>query len=166
MTAPSRQSSSGFVSPLQVKYIHLKLLQDQLLLTQQPSNCSKLIALYIALQSKMIKRKYHLHHTISPSIIKRTEVEIADDLVTTNNPNKVYESPIVLNQKGPDYRRQTVTTEMYDERPLNANDLLDLLPFEKFTINKDEELFSTVPLSEFDLSHLEPDKLRIFIQQL
>ena len=71
-----------------------------------------------------------------------------------------------MNQKGPDYRRQTVTTEMYDERPLNANDLLDLLPFEKFTINKDEELFSTVPLSEFDLSHLEPDKLRIFIQQL
>ena len=55
---------------------------------------------------------------------------------------------------------------MYDEQPLNANDLLDILPFQQFTINQDEELVSTVPDSEFDLSHLGPDQRRIVIRQL
>ena len=47
-----------------------------------------------------------------------------------------------------------------------ANDLLDLLPFQQFIINDNEELVSTAPVSEFDLIHLEPDKRRIVLQQL
>jgi hypothetical protein len=53
-----------------------------------------------------------------------------------------------LNQKGPDYKRPTITTETYDEGPLSGNDLLDLLPFQQFTINNYEEPVSTVPVSE------------------
>ena len=73
---------------------------------------------------------------------------------------------MVLNQKGPDYVRRTNTTEMYDEQPIKANDLLDLLPFQQLVINDHEELVSSLPVSEFDLSHLEPDQRRIVIQQL
>ena len=71
-----------------------------------------------------------------------------------------------MNRKGPNYKRPTVTTETYDEGPLNANDLLNLLPFQQFTINNNKELVSTVPVGEFDLSHLEPDQRRIVIRQL
>jgi hypothetical protein len=96
-------------------------------------------------------------------IIRRREVEIPDELVTTNN---TYQSPVVLKRMGPDYKRLAVIPDTYDEEPITANDLLDLLPFQQFTINDDEELVSTVPVSEFDLSHLEPDKRRIVIKQL
>ena len=85
--------------------------------------------------------------------------EIPDRLVTNNNTYIAYESPMVLNRKGPDYKRQefrpTVITETYDEGPLTTNDLLDLIPFQQFTINNDDEIVSTVPVSEFNLSHLE-----------
>ena len=71
-----------------------------------------------------------------------------------------------MNQKGADYKRPTITTETYDTVPLSGYDLLDLLPFQQFTINSDEELVSTVTVSEFDLSHLEPDQRHILIRQL
>jgi hypothetical protein len=99
-------------------------------------------------------------------IIRRKEINIPDNIIASHYTQKTYENPIILNQKGPDYIRRTNTTEMYDERPLNANDLLDLLPFQQFIINDDEELVSSVPVSEFDLSHLEPDQRRIVIRQL
>jgi hypothetical protein len=38
------------------------------MITQQPSNCSKLIAPYIASQSEMIKPKYHKHQMINPIV--------------------------------------------------------------------------------------------------
>jgi hypothetical protein len=99
-------------------------------------------------------------------IIRRTEVKISDRLLGHDNTYKAYESPIVFNQKGPDYIRPTVITETEDEGPLSANDLLDLLPFQQFTINNNNEIISTVPVSEFDLSHLEPNQHRFFIRQL
>jgi hypothetical protein len=67
---------------------------------------------------------------------------------------------------GPNYKRIAIIPDKYDEGPITANDLLDLLSFQQFTINDDDELVSTVPVSEFDLSYLEPDKRRITIQQL
>ena len=66
----------------------------------------------------------------------------------------------------PNYKRIAIIPDTYEEGPITANDLLDLLPFQQFIINDDEELVSSVPVSEFDLSHLEPDKRRIVIQQL
>jgi hypothetical protein len=73
---------------------------------------------------------------------------------------------MVSNQKGPDYIRPTVITETDDEGPLSANDLLYFLPFKQFTINKNNEIVSTVPVSEFYLSHLEPNQRRIVIRKL
>ena len=67
---------------------------------------------------------------------------------------------------GPNYKRIAIIPDTYEEGPITANDLLDLLPFQQFIINDDEELVSTLPVSEFDLIHLEPDKRRIVIQQL
>ena len=66
----------------------------------------------------------------------------------------------------PSNERTTVIPDTYEEGPITANDLLDLLPFQQFIINDDEDLVSTVPVSEFKLSHLEPDKRRIVFQQL
>ena len=40
---------------------------------------------------------------------------------------------------------------------------MDLLPFQQFTINNDDEIVSTI--SEFDLRHLEPEQRRIVLQQ-
>jgi hypothetical protein len=40
------------------------------------------------------------------------------------------------------------------------------LPFQQFTINNSNEIVSTVPVSEFNLNHLEPDKRHIVMQQL
>ena len=77
---------------------------------------------------------------------------------------------MILNRKGPDYKRQefrpTVITETYDEGPITTNDLLDLIPFQQFTINNNDEIVSTVPVSEFNLSHLELGKRCIVLQQL
>ncbi len=95
-------------------------------------------------------------------IIRRREVEIPDELVTTKI---TYQSPVELNQMGPNYKRIAIIPDTYDEGPITANDSIELLPFQQFIINNDEELVSTVPVSEFDLSHLEPDKRRIVIQQ-
>ena len=53
---------------------------------------------------------------------------------------------------GPNYKRIAIIPDTYDEGPITANDLLDLLPFQQFTINDDEELVSTELVSEFDLS--------------
>ena len=44
---------------------------------------------------------------------------------------------MVLNQKGPDYVRQTNTTEMHDEQPLNANDY----PFNNLLLMTTKNLF-------------------------
>ena len=67
---------------------------------------------------------------------------------------------------GPNYKRVAIIPDTYEEGPITAYDLLDLLPFQQFIINDDGELVSTLPVSEFDLSHLEPDKRRIVMQQL
>jgi hypothetical protein len=77
------------------------------------------------------------------NIIRRREVEIPDDLVTTAN---TYQSPVALNQMGPNYKRIAINPDTYDEGPITANDLLDLLPFQQFIINDNEELVSTVPV--------------------
>jgi hypothetical protein len=99
-------------------------------------------------------------------IIRRKEIEIPDNIIASHYIHKAYKNPIILNQKGPDYKRPTITTETYDEGPLSGHHLLDLLPFQQFTINHDEELVSTVPVSEFDLSNLDPDQRHIVIRQL
>jgi hypothetical protein len=44
--------------------------------------------------------------------------------------------------------------------------LLDLLPFQQFTINNNDGIISTGPVNEFDLCHREPDKRRIVMRQL
>jgi hypothetical protein len=97
------------------------------------------------------------------NIIRRREVKIPDELVTTES---TYQSPVVVNQMSPNYRRIAIIPDTYEEGAITANDLLDLLPFKQFIINDDEELVSTVPVGEFDLNHLEPDKRRIVIRQL
>ena len=97
------------------------------------------------------------------NIIRRREVEIPDELVTTES---TYQNPAVFNQMSPNHKHVAIIPDTYEERPITANDLLDLLPFQQFIINDEEELVSTVPVSEFNLSHLEPDKRRIVFQQL
>jgi hypothetical protein len=99
------------------------------------------------------------------SHVNKVQLEIPDRLLANDNTYITYESQMVFNKKGPDYKRPTVITETYYEGPLSANDLLDLLPFQQLTIN-DDEIISIVPVSEFDLSHLEPDQRRIVIRQL
>jgi hypothetical protein len=94
------------------------------------------------------------------------EIQIPDSLITTNSTPNAYKNPVVLNQKGPDYKRPTVITETYEDGPLTTNDLLDLLPFQQFTINNYNEIVSTAPVSEFNLSHLEPEKRHIVMRQL
>jgi hypothetical protein len=68
------------------------------------------------------------------SHINKAQLEIPDRLVANNKTYIAYESPMVFNRKGPDYKRQmlrpTVITETYDEGPLTTNDLLDLIPFQ------------------------------------
>ena len=88
-------------------------------------------------------------------------IQIPDSIITTNSTPNAYKNPVLLNQKGPDYKRPTVITETYEDGPLTTNDLLDLLPFQQFTINNDNEIVSTAPVSEFNLSHLEPEKRHI-----
>jgi|688.fasta_scaffold494868_1 hypothetical protein len=43
---------------------------------------------------------------------------------------------------------------------------MDLLLFQQFTINANNEIVSTVPVREFDLSNLKPNQCRIVIRQL
>jgi hypothetical protein len=45
-----------------------------------------------------------------------------------------------------------------DEGPITADELRSLLPFEQF--NSNNEVVSTVPISEFDLSHLDENQRR------
>ena len=43
---------------------------------------------------------------------------------------------------------------------------MDLLLFKQFTINANNEIVLTVPVREFNLSHLKPNQRRIVIRQL
>ena len=43
-------------------------------------------------------------------IIRRKEIGKPDNIIASHYTQKTYESPIILNQIGPDYRRQTNTT--------------------------------------------------------
>jgi hypothetical protein len=99
-------------------------------------------------------------------MVRTREIQIPDSLITTDSTQNAYRNPVVLNHKGPDYKRPAVIKQTYEDGPLTTNDLLDLLPFQQFTINNDDEIVSTVPVSEFNLSHLEPDKRHIVMRQL
>ena len=59
------------------------------------------------------------------NITRRKEIEIHDNIIASHYIHKTYKNPIILNQKGADYKRPTITTETYDTVPLSGYDLLD-----------------------------------------
>jgi hypothetical protein len=88
-------------------------------------------------------------------IIRKREIKIPDNLIAHD---LAYERPIILNQNSPNHIHPTDITGTDDEGPNTADELRSLLPFEQF--NSNNEVVSTVPISEFDLSHLDENQRR------
>ena len=94
-------------------------------------------------------------------IIRKREIEIPDNLIAHD---LAYERPIIVNQNSPNHIHPTDMTGTDDEGPITDDELRSLLPFEQF--NSNNEVVSTVPISEFDLSHLDENQRRTVIIQL
>ena len=88
-------------------------------------------------------------------IIRKREIKIPDNLIAHD---LAYERPIILNQNSPNHINPTDITGTDDVGPITADELRSLLPFEQF--NSNNEVVSTVPISEFDLSHLDENQRR------
>jgi len=93
-------------------------------------------------------------------IIRKREIDIPDNLIAHD---LAYERPIIVYQNKPNHIHPTDMTGTDDEGPITADELRSLLPFEQF--NSNNEVVSTVPISELDLSHLDENQRRTVIIQ-